>query len=235
MGLGIMVFSRKMQLRAAFVGAVLASAVSSNVIAAPSIPPGFSAAVFDVNIDAGYNQITNISIFTQTNNNTGYSRYFTANPGSDEFFALVPPQGGVIQSAFAAGVIAGLPGDPAGAVTNHLVVFGDFTSADLGESFASLFPGVDENTLINDLLTTPNTSPFPSLINTFTADAKADGLYGGNDTDIDAVAFSGGTVIGDGTITLLPKHVPEPMSIAVFVAGLAGLTAMTLRKRARRT
>jgi hypothetical protein len=231
-----MIFNIQKRMRAGAVvlGALIASFTVSEVDATPVIPPGFSAAVFDTNIDSGYNAITNITIFTQTSNNTGFARPFRVSPGPGEFLAVVPPGGGVVQSAFAAGVIAGLPGDPSGNVINHLVVFGDFTSAELNLDFASLFPDISESTVINDLLNTPPATPLPSSdVKAFTADAKADGLYGGNDSSFDAVAFSIGTVIGDGTVTLLPAPtpVPEPFTLSLFAAGLVGATALTRRKK----
>jgi hypothetical protein len=232
MGLGIMLFHNRTLLSMIFCGALFAFISSNGANATPVIPPGFSAAVLDANIDAGYNSITDIATFTKTTGSTGYGRYFTANPGANEFVTVIPPQGGVIQSAFAAGVIAGLPGDPTGPVIDHLVVFGDFTTAEQSMSFASLFPGISESTLIHDLLTTPASTPLPGLdVNAFTADATADGLYGGNGSDFSVLAFSGGTDIGSGTVTLLtPATVPEPMSLAVFAAGLAGAAAMRRRK-----
>jgi hypothetical protein len=221
-------------------GAIIGSALftlfgSHKADATPVIPPGFSAAILDANIDAGYNPITRTTIFVRTTNNTGYSRYSTEVPGPNEFIAVVPPMGGVVQSVFAAGVIAGLPGDPAGPVIDHLVVFGGFTPAELNMSFASLFPNISESTLINDLLTIPANQPFPAVdINPFIADALADGLYGGNGSSFSAVAFSGGTDIGNGTITfLLPTSVPEPMSVCLFAAGLAGVSVVRRRKKGR--
>lgn len=222
---------KRIRLGAVLVGAVIATMASTAANATPVIPPGFSAVVMDANIDAGYNTITNIAVFTQTSGGTGYGRYFTANPGPNEFVTVIPPQAGVIETAFGAGVIAGLPGDPQGSVTDHLVIFGDFTSDELNMDFASLFPGISESSIIQDLLTTPYNQPLPRLdVNTFTADARSDGLYGGNGSSFSAVAFSGGTVIGDGTITLVTP-VPEPISVAIFAAGLAGISVTRRRKR----
>ena len=228
-----MLFHNRTRLGVIFGSALFALISSNGADAVTVIPPGFSAAVLDVNIDAGYNSIKDIATFTKTTGSTGYGRYYTANPGANEFVTPIPPQGGVIQSVFAAGVIAGLPGDPTGPVIDHLVVFGDFTTAEQSMSFASLFPDISESTLINDLLTTPASTPLPGLdVNAFTKDATADALYGGNGSTFDVLAFSGGTDIGSGTVTLLtPAAVPEPMSMAVFAAGLAGLAAMRRRKK----
>jgi hypothetical protein len=233
MGLGVMLFHKAMRFGATVVSALILFVLANKANAAPVIPPGFSAAVFDATIDAGYNPITKTTILTKTMGSTGYSRYFTENPGPNEFVSVIPPMGGVIQSVFAAGVIAGLPGDPTGPVVDHLVVFGDFTSAEQSLNFATLFPGISESTLINDLLTTPGATPLPATdVSTFTADATTDGLYGGNGSSFSVLAFSGGTNIGSGTVSfILPSAVPEPMSIATFAAGFAGISAMRRRRK----
>ena len=216
--------------------AALAAAVfgSSAANATPILPPGWSAAVFDANIDAGLNPITNIAIFVRsTTSPLGIGRFSTAHSGFNEFYAGIPPAGGLPVSAFAAGVIAGLPGDPAGAALNHLVIFGKFTPAQLSLDYATLFPGIAESTLINDLLTVPASSPFPFAdANTFTQEAFADGLYGGDGSSFTVAAFSTGTVIGSGTISFLPKAaVPEPMTITLFGTALAGLAVVRRRKK----
>jgi hypothetical protein len=212
--------------------AMVASIASSEANATPVLPPGTSAAVVDVTIDPGYNTITKITTFTKTTTSMGYGRYFTASPGSNEFFTVIPPAFTLV-SAFSAGVISGLPTDPVGSPVNHLVIFGDFTSSELGEGFSTLFPGVSESSLINDLLTTPANQPLPSLdINPFTTDATTLGLYGGNGSSFDAVAFSTGTVIGSGTLSFVRAAVPEPFTLSLFGAGIAGAAALRRRKRA---
>ena len=218
-------------LAVAFASAVLGSSAAD---ATPVIPTGWSAAVLDANIDAGLNPITNIATFVRsTTSPLGYGRYSTAHSGFNEFYAGLPPQAGLPVSAFAAGVIAGLPGDPAGSAINHLVIFGKFTPTQLSLDFATLFPGISENAFINDLLTTPASSPFPFAdVNTFTQDAFADGLYGGDGSSFTVAAFSTGTVIGSGSIYFLPKAaVPEPMTITLFGTALAGLAAVRRRRK----
>jgi hypothetical protein len=216
--------------------AVLAAmAISSAAHATPFVVPGFSGVTIDATIGAGFNPITHIAVFTTTTTSAGYGRLFTANPGFNEFTAQVPPQGGLAVSGFAAGVIAGLPGDAPGSVLNHLVVFGNFSPAQLALDYTALFPGLNENTWINDLLTTPANVSYPNAdYNLFVTDAKADGLYGVNGTPISAVAFSTGTVLGTGKVIItLPTAVPEPMTLALFGTGLAG--AAGLRRRMRKT
>lgn len=219
---------------------ILAAALATTVLgsgaanAAPILPPGYMAVVLDANINAGLNPITNIATFVRsTTSPLGYGRYSTAHSGLNEFFAVVPPQGGIPLSGFAAGVISGLPGDPAGSAINHLVIFGNFTPAQLLLDYNTLFPGIAESTFINDLLTVPASSPFPFAdVNTFTQDAFADGLYGGDGSSFTVAAFSTGTVIGSGTLSIVPKAaVPEPMTITLFGTALAGLTALRRRKK----
>jgi len=129
-------------------------------------------------------------------------------------------------------VIAGLPGDPLGPVINHLVVFGNFSPAQLALDYTALFPSISESKWVNDLLTTPLGTPYPTAdYFAFISDAKAAGLYGVNGTAIKAVAFSTGTVIGTGSVLItLPATVPEPMTLAMFGAGLAGAAALRRRK-----
>ena len=57
----------------------------------------------------------------------------------------------VVTATLALGLATNLPGDPLGVTTMHLVVFGDFTPGEIGESFSTLFPDASENNLINDL------------------------------------------------------------------------------------
>ena len=128
--------------------------------------------------------------------------------------------------------MSGLPGDPAGPAINHLVVFGNFTPSELTLDYTALFPGISESAFINDLLTTPANTPLLFAdYHAFTIDATNDGLYGGNGSPISVVAFSTGQVIGSGKmIVTLPAQVPEPMTLALFSAGLMGVAAVRRRK-----
>lgn len=222
---------RNLILAVACAAAMLGSSAAN---ATPIIPDGWSAAVMDTNIDAGLNPITNITTFVRsTTSPLGYGRYSTAHSGFNEFYAGLPPQAGLPVSVFAAGVIAGLPGDPLGSAINHLVIFGKFTPAQLLLDYNTLFPSIAESTFINDLLTTPANAPFTFAdVNAFTQNAFADGLYGGNGSNFSVVAFSTGTLIGSGSIYFLPRaEVPEPMTITLFGTALAGLTALRRRKK----
>src|SRR5215472_3395352 len=179
-----------------------AMAASQAANAAPFVQPGWSGVTIDATIDRGYNPITNIAVFTTTTTGGGYGRLFTANTGFNEFTAQIPPLGGLAVSGFAAGVISGLPGDPAGQAINHLVLFGDFSNAG-SMDYSTLFPLLDESTIISDLLATPPNQPYPTNdYLTFINDAAKDGLYGVNDTPISVVAFSTGQVIGTGKVII---------------------------------
>jgi hypothetical protein len=228
-----MIFHRLLKRGLILGGMFAAIAMSQSANAAPFINPGWSGVTFDATINPGYNQITNIAAFVDsTTSPLGYGRYFTASPGFNEFSAQLPPPAGLAISGFAAGVLAGLPGDPSGPVIDHLVVFGKFTEAQSALDFTTLFPGVSESAMINDLLTTPGATPLPfNDVNTFTQDALRDGLYGGNGSTFSVLAFSAGTDIGSGNIIVTrPSAVPEPMTLALFSAGLVGAAALRRRK-----
>lgn len=227
-----MIFQKTMKRGAVLFGLFAAMCATNAANATPFVIPGFSGVTVDATIDQGYNSITNIAVFTKTTTSAGNGRYFTANPGFNEFTAQIPPLGGLAVSGFAAGVISGLPSDPAGPAINHLVVFGNFSPAELALDYTALFPGISESAFINDLLTTPAATPLPFAdYNTFTTDAMNDGLYGGDGSPISVVAFSTGQVIGTGKMIItLPAQVPEPMTLALFSAGLTGVAALRRRK-----
>ena len=218
--------------------AVLAAmAIGSAAHATPILPPGYSGVTLAFTIDPGFNPITNMVVFTKTIAGGGYGRssMSTAHTGFNEFTALIPPNFSPPVSGFGAGVIAGLPSDPAGPVINHLVVFGNFSPAQLALDYTALFPSISESKWVNDLLTTPLGTSFPNAdYFAFIGDAQKDGIYGVNGTPISAVAFSTGTVLGTGRVIITrPAPVPEPISLALFGTGLAGAAA--LRRRMRKT
>lgn len=216
--------------------AVLAAmAIGGAANAAPILPPGYSGVTLAFTIDPGFNPITNMVVFVKSTTGDGYGRSSssTAYTGFNEFTALIPPHLSPPVSGFGAGVIAGLPSDPVGPVINHLVVFGNFSPAQLALDYTALFPSISESTWVNDLLTTPINAPFPTAdFFAFIGDAKKDGLYGVNGTPISAVAFSTGTVLGTGSVIITrPAAVPEPISFSLFGTGLAGAAALRRRKR----
>jgi hypothetical protein len=229
-----MIFQKTLKRGAMLCGFLAAICAGGAAQAAPILPPGFSGVSLDFELGAGFNPVTNMVVFTKTTTSDGYGRSSssTAFPGFNEFTAFIPPAGGLAVSGFGAGVIAGLPGDPAGSVINHLVVFGNFTPAQLALDYSALFPSISESKWISDLLLPFGTSYPTADYLAFIGDAKADGLYGVNGQAIKAVAFSTGTVIGTGNVLItLPAAVPEPMTMAMFGAGLAGVAALRRRKR----
>jgi hypothetical protein len=212
------------------VGMMISGAANATTI----IPPGWSALTIDATINPGYQTIFHIATFVKTTTSSGIGRYSSAVPGLNQWTTPVPPQGGVVLNGFAAGLISGLPSDPVGQAILHLVVFGKFTTAQLQLDYATLFPDISESTIINDLLNTPASSP-PLPVADYTAfktDAFNDGLYGGNNALLDAVAFSTGQLIGSAKVTLTPtpKQLPEPLTISIFGAGIAGAIGLRRRK-----
>ena len=211
-------------------GMTISGAANAGVI----VNPGWSALTIDATINPGYQSIFHIATFVKTTTSAGYGRYSSAIPGFNEWTTPVPPQGGVVLNGFAAGLIGGLPSDPVGPAILHLVVFGKFTAPQLQLDYTTLFPGISETTIINDLLNTPANLPFPFAdYNTFTTDAFNDGLYGGNNAALSAVAFSTGQVIGRAKVILTPapKQVPEPLTVSIFGAGIAGAIGLRRRKK----
>jgi hypothetical protein len=125
-------------------------------------------------------------------------------------------------------VTSGLPGDAPG--QEHLVVFTNdtFASNAVSIDFGALFPNTDETALINDLMTETN----PGDIFNF---AGGDALSGPNGSiyfepgdSFTAVAFSDGQIIGTGTSSFTAPA-PEPFTLSLFGAGLAGLGAARRR------
>ena len=223
--------------RGIILGCFVASmTISGAVNAGVIVNPGFSALTIDATINPGYQTIFHIATFVKTTTSAGYGRYSSAIPGFNEWTTQVPPQGGVVLNGFAAGVIGGLPSDPVGPAILHLVVFGKFTAPQLQLDYATLFPGISETAFINDLVNTPANLPLPFAdYNTFTTDAFNDGLYGGNNANLSVVAFSTGKVIGNAKVTLTPtpKQLPEPLTVSIFGAGVAGAIGLRRRKKTK--
>ncbi len=144
-----------------------------------------------------------------------------------------------VTSAMAIGLATDLPGDPAGVTTTHLVVFGDFTPSEIGESFTTLFPDANENTLIYDLENILGTTVVSTeeAITTFDDDvlplyddADSLGMLTSPGGTFDAVAFTDGQLIGTGTLKV--TYTAEPASAGLL--GLALAVALLWRRRLRR-
>jgi hypothetical protein len=162
-----------------------------------------------------------------------FSRPFSLGPGTSSITATwnAPPFRPVI-GAFAIGLTGNLPGDPIGTTTTHLVVLGNLQP---GIAFSTLFPDVNENNLIADLLNgsifslDPNVwmPVFANDVDPLLGDAFLGGMFiNPNNGPLNVVAFSGGQLIGTGNFS-----VPEPGTLALFGAGLAGFGMMRLRRR----
>jgi len=124
--------------------------------------------------------------------------------------------------SFLLGVTTNLPGDAPG--QQHLVVFTNdaFASSAQSIAFGTLFPNTNETTLINDLISQTN----PGNIFGF---ASGDAAMGPNGSvafepgsSFEAVAFSGGQIIGTGT-SGFGAAVPESSTWAMMLIGFAGL------------
>ncbi len=164
----------------------------------------------------------------------------SSGQSSFTYKATVPQQYPVV-STLALGWTKNLPGDPSGVETDHLVVLGNFASSQIGQSYNALFPdATHESELITDLQSIfiigkpVNFDLVHSAINLdenpFAVDADALGLFAANNSNVDAVAFSTGQLIGTGFLTL--SAVPEPSTWAMMLFGL--FSAGLMIRRARR-
>ena len=165
-----------------------------------------------------------------------FGKAFSVGPGNGSFTAPwnAPPFRPVLGS-IAIGLTDNLPGDPIGVTTTHLVVLGNLSP---GIAFSTLFPHANESNLITDLLNGFVFSPDPNIwmpalrfdFDPLFFDAYLGSMFISPGGTLNAVAFSGGQLIGTGNFITFTT-VPEPGTLALFGAGLAGFGAMRLRRR----
>jgi hypothetical protein len=151
--------------------------------------------------------------------------YLTADEIGIPGFVYTPGE------TFLLGVTSDLPGDAPG--QKHLVVFANdtFAANAVDIAFGTLFPNTDEDTLVNDLITTSNVGDLFTF-------ASGDAFSGPNGSifftpgdSFTAVAFSDGQIIGTGTSSFVTADAPEPAGWAVMLVGLAGLYGATRARR----
>lgn len=175
---------------------------------------------------------------------TGIANSDTAPAGTSlltDVFAKRDPVGRTLLF----GVASDLAGDPEG--QQHLVLFTNkawATSAN-GIAFGTLFPTVNEASLIDALLGLANgtgTGDDYGKLFSF-ADASGDPLFSPNGDaafmfgdDFTAIAFSDGQIIGSGRSFLTPEvaPVPEPAAWAMMIVGF-GVIGGTMRHRRCKT
>lgn len=210
------------------------------------IPSGYEALNFNVSLNDGVDGVSNIVFFDTQTSGVGYQFYdgpLPAGSGSvTELWPYAIPGFTQVGAAFGVGLVTGLPSD-SDPSTQHLALFGNFTSGQIGDSFSTLFPDVaSESTLINDIANqtnlnngcTFNCDGFQSLY----SDALNAGLFITPGSDFQVVAFTDGQQIGQGTLTAeglpAPSDVPEAPSLPLFVSALLALAGtLGLRRRAR--
>jgi hypothetical protein len=200
------------------------------------VPPGYEGFNYDVTLDGGITGVTNIVLLDQfttpSGENFSATYPYTVSSGSSSIgiaFKLNAP----ITGTMAIGLADGVPGDP----NPTLAVFGDFTSSQIGESFSTLFPGVDESTMISNLMNVSRTS-FPSellasLLPLTLTDAENQGIlipHSNSNSNFDVVAFSNGQLIGTGTLDVTVAT-PEPSSLSLLLLASVLFAAVRLFPR----
>jgi hypothetical protein len=197
---------------------------------ADTIPPGDEALTYNVALNDGVSGVSDILFLNAlTVPEPGFNYYYTLAPGKSSVTQFWPTSYPAIIGSLGVGLVTNLPGDPSGGTTTHLAVFGNFAVSEIGQSFSTLFPGVNENTLINDLANNNSNAFFNDFV-TFYNDAANRLMFipaGGN---FDVVAFTDGQLIGTGTLDVT-SPVPEPGSLGLVALGLAGLVRTVQRRR----
>lgn len=151
--------------------------------------------------------------------------FLTAEDIGQPGFVYTPGQ------VFLLGVTSNLPGDADG--QRHLVVFTNdaFAQSAQNIAFGTLFPDVNEDTLINDLVTTENIGDISDFAFKYAVNAGPNGSIAFNIGDsFTAIAFSNGQIIGTGTSALI-GGVPEPAEWALMLLGFGGAGAVLRARR----
>jgi hypothetical protein len=210
--------------------------------ASPQAQAGTLALTYDVTLEDGVSGVSQILSMNEISDGESYGWPFSLSSGSSSFTTAYPTSFPPVEATIAIGLVTNLPGDPAGVMTTHLAVFGNFTTGQIGESFSALFPDANEGTLISDLTNifvnnadlTQATSTFRTDVLPLFNDASSDGLFippGGN---LDVVAFTDGQLIGTGTFEI--TTVPEPSSLSLLLLGIVILgLSWTVKLRAARS
>jgi hypothetical protein len=200
------------------------------------VPPlGLEALNYNVTLQNGIQGVTDIVFLEQLSSGNGVTWPYSLTAGSSTASALWPLSFPAIVATAAVGLATGVPGDP----SPTLVVFGNFSSSQIGQSFSTLFPDLDETSLIAFLETVSDPQGIPggvvaSTLKPTILDAESLGIMIAPNSSFDAVAFSNGQLIGTGTMDIT-NPAPEPSSLSLLLLGISAATGLRLVQRPRAT
>jgi hypothetical protein len=229
--------------------AILGIVLAVGSLHATSVAPAAEwVTSFTINLQPGFNDVTNIMMLESGNGYGSSTWAFGVSDfgGAGGTTVLTNPFTSPVRidSSLLIGITSDLPGDAPG--QQHMVLFTNaaFASGVAGVDWGTFFPNTDETVLIADLLlatsgqdwsiiqpgldgisafTDPNAAPQPGIVQS----GDGSGLYFNTGDPISVVAFSTGQVIGSGSVD---SFAPEPGSLATMGLGL-GTVAFLLRRR----
>jgi hypothetical protein len=192
---------------------------------------------YNVTLNEGVGGVSNILVYNVTTLSFAETWPYSLSSGSSSFTENYQTTFPPVTGSLVLGLTTNLPGDPLGVTTTHLVVFGDFTPSEIGESFSTLFPDANESALIYD------------LTNVFVVDASSPALYAARVDDVDPlindaqglgllvppggtfdlVAFTNGQLIGTGMSEIVTPEPATQSLMGLILCGVAG----ALWRRAR--
>lgn len=206
---------------------------------------------YEVTLDAGYSDVTNIVLMERDHLGGSSTWAFTAfgDPSAPRTTVINNPFEGSRPTAesFLIGLTKDLPGDAEG--QEHVVLFMDDTAADLARHIAwgTLFRSTLEQDVIDAIKLGTSGQDFPIVlpgINFLSDFANGDGTTGilnpqgvprpvwfATGGTFSVMSFSDGLQIGSGISRITPT--PEPSSLALAGIGTLGLLARLRRGRRR--
>jgi len=204
----------------------------------------FENLTYNVTLNSGIGGISDIVLLNQLAIGIGSTRNYSLPAGTGsitqswptEFEGINFPQ---INTTLGIGLATGVPGDSG----PTLAILGGYTTGEVGESFATLFPDANEGNLILDL---KNLSTVGCLLDPtcpvnvasdfvpFFNDAAADGLFIAPGATFDVVGYTNGQLIGGGSLAETTTVTPEASSLLLLGGGLLSLGPVGFKRGRRR-